>query len=286
MITENLVCIIQRGKPKSTMLADAVMSGTMGDSRTFYGDEGMLKLTEDETPVIIGTHPTTVDYLHEFAKRNRPYIVIDNGYLKGYTEGGYFRATTNAMQWIGGCGNEYGRKTTERGNAKKRFHALNMDLMKEWRAPTETGHILLAVQSPIWFEMMGISMDQWLNITTRRIRNRTDREIIIRHKPLKGTPVQPSLEEHFKNCAAVVGLSSCTMIKAILEGIQVFPTNTCAATVFSTNNLGDIDYVQPPRRLGALYDLAANQWTMDEIASGLMLEALIERYEDKFYELA
>ncbi len=282
MITNKAVCIIQRGKQKSTMLASAVAAG-MEHCRVFYGDSGPFNLAHDETPVIIGTHPTTCDLLHDFRQLKRPFVVIDNGYLKGYKEGGYFRATTNAMQWIGG---EDGRRRVDRDVAKARFHALNLPMMKDWREPTDTGHILLIQQSPVWYEMMGIDMEAWTWLARNRLRQRTDREIIVRHKPLKGTVEQPTLEEHFDNCAAVVGLSSCAMIKAVLEGIQVFPLAKCAASAFSSNHLGDIDFPATPRRLCGLYDLAANQWTADEIASGLMWDALRQRYDDNFYELS
>ncbi len=274
MITDDVAIIIQRGKQKSTDLASAVASGVVGRSRVLYEDQGYLTKLH-ETPVIIGLWPTTLPVLKLFHGRPRPFVTIDNGYFRPYTQGGYYRATTNALQW-------FDRKPSDADAARLRFEALG-ETIAPWREPGD-GYILVAMQSDRWMNMM--AQPEWWFEAQRRLPELKGRAIVYRHKPGTHGNRQPSLEEHLKGCAAVIGFSSNTLVRAAMAGVPVFPLAPCAASAFGLSDVSQIESPIYPDRAPILHQLAANQWTADEIASGLMWNAMVGRYENKFMELA
>ena len=273
MLTNDVAIIIQRGKAKSAMLASAVSAGVTGRSRVLYDDQGYLTKPH-ETPVVIGVWPTTMPVLRRFHERPRPFVTIDNGYFKPYTEGGYFRATTNALQW-------FDRRPSDADAARLRFEALG-ETLAPWREHGD-GHILVALQSDRWMKMM--NTPEWLAALKHRLPDLTDREVVYRQKPVHGVK-QASLEDQLQNCAAVIGFSSNTLIRAAMAGVPVFPLAPCAASPLGLSDLTRLESPVYPDREPILHQLAANQWTADEIASGLMWDALKARYENQFMELA
>lgn len=274
-------CIIQPGKPKSQMLAEAVMTGAGGVIHV--GNIQPNDIPDYFTPVIIGVHLATIETLLALSQARRPFVTVDNGYFRPYSEGGYFRATTNALQWIARHAGFLGRHGGIEGGAE-RFAALDLPVSR-WRGGGGK-YVLLALQSPLWLRMM---MDEgsaaaWLEGTTQAIRACTGRDIVVRLKPLKGVAPQPSLEAQIARAQVVAAFSSNVLIKASLLGVPVLPLAACAA---SPLRAGSIDSpAEPTRRLGVFHDLAANQWTVDEIKSGRMWRDLGDRYDPEFLPLA
>lgn len=273
-------CIIQRGKAKSRMIAEAVIEGCGGGRISFC--RPAADIDPEHTPVFIGVHPTTVEALHDVRAARRPFVTIDNGYFRPYKEGGYFRATSNAMQWAPRHLHYLGRKVGIIGGAR-RFAAHGLEV-KPFQP--RDGYVLVVLQSPDWLRMMR-EFPTWEQAITSSIRANTRREVIVRPKPLKLTPTQPPLAEHLAGAGAVVAFSSNVLIEAALEGIPVFPQAHCAAGALGTYSLRMIDDPLPPKdRERVFNDLAANQWTLEEIAAGDMWRALQDRFEPEFHPLA
>jgi hypothetical protein len=276
-------CIIQQGKQKSRDLADAVIAGYGGGAIGYCTPA--TDVHPEYTPVIIGVHPTTSDTLHDLKRMKRAFVTIDNGYLKGYKEGGYFRATSNALQWITGRPNSGAGRAADDGEGARRYAALDLPALAPWRTEDNGGHVLLVLQSPAWLQMMR-EEPSWLADLMDRLRKHTDREVIIRHKPLKNAPPQPPLEEHLDNCYAVVGYSSMAMLKAAMAGIPVFPTAYCAVSPLQAGVIESIMRPKFPERESIMHNLAANQWTLEEIAGGRMWTDLQTRYQPEFLNLS
>jgi hypothetical protein len=279
-------CIIQRGKEKSLDLARAVIKGCGNGGDIHYEDIHPDEIHEDFTPVVIGVHPSTVDTLWALRRARRPFVTIDNGYFRPYREGGYFRATTNALQWIQQRGSWIGRPPLDDGVGAQRFAAMGMpaETAPDWRRDGE--HILIALQSPVWLSMMG-EYETWLSSVVQTLQKYTDRRIAVRSKPLKGSPPMPPLDEHLDGAWAVVAYSSNVLIKAALKGIPVFPTALCAASPLGCSSLEMINEPRrPDTRMSIFHDLAANQWTIDEISSGRMWADLQARYHPEFMPLS
>jgi len=246
--------IIQNGKAKSEMLAEAVIQG--------WGGGVILReptaIPNDHMPVVIGAWPTTARWLHEFHRGARDFLYVDNGYFRPYREGGYFRITRNALQ-VKAEGN-----LTDR--ALQRWNALGIET-QPWRSPDQDGYVLLVLQTSAWFQMMGLCREDWVRRTLTELERHTDRVIRIREKPLKGSGPTTSIHDDLRDAWAVVGLSSNCMVQAVVAGVPVFPTGHCAASPFGST-LNFIEHPLRPNRKVGLAILADNQWTVEEIAAG------------------
>jgi hypothetical protein len=276
-------CIIQRGKQKSRDLAQAVIDGC-GGGTICNGDIPATMIPENCTPVFIGVHPTTVKTLHEVRAQRRPFVTVDNGYFRPYKEGGYFRATTNALQWVASDfhGTRPGRTPVDPAIGKARWDALGIEI-EPWDpfAKEKDKPFLIALQSPVWLEMMGEIADHWLKEVLWRLKDVKARAVI-REKPLKGGPAQPPLAEQLADCSGVIAYSSNVMLKALVAGVPVFPQAPCAASPLGKSTLWQVHNPTRPPREPIFHDLAANQWTVEEIASGRMWADLQSRYVPEF----
>jgi len=276
-------CIIQEGKQKSRDLAEAVIAGYGSGEIGYCTPES--EISEQFTPVIIGVHPTTVKTLHALRFNRRPFVTVDNGYMRGYREGGYYRATSNALQWIASRpGSGVGRDVDCTAIGRERFEALDLEV-KPWQVRDPCGHFLVVLQSKVWLEMMRES-PTWVDSVVREIKAYTNREVIVRAKPVKGEP-QPPLEQHFENCSGVIGFSSNVLLKAAMAGIPICTLAYAATSPLGCGTIPSLILNRPfPERESILHALAANQWTIEEIASGNMWLDLAARYEPDFLRLA
>ncbi len=193
---------------------------------------------------------TCQDYL---ATRGEDFYYIDNGYFNPGHYDGHYRVTKNAAQHDG------------TGNAPyDKFARLHVPI-EPWR---KTGrHILVICQSKTYFELRGMSAGTWLWETNAELARYTDRPILVRPKPTRHTKSRP-LEEDLEDCWAVVTQSSNVAVEAILKGIPAVVTGQCAATLMSTE-LTHIETPNYPERAQWAWNLAANQWTLDEMRAGI-----------------
>ncbi len=281
------LCVIQQGKAKSIMLAEAIIRGNQGHGRILYAPTEVSEVFDRYMPVFIGVHPTTVGVLHDLAAAGRPYVTVDNGYFRPYQEGGYFRATSNALQWVAKSARDMDyyphRAPLDPAIGRARWDALDIEL-QPWDHDKQ-GHksqVLLALQSPVWLEMMR-EPKTWLKDVQKKFPRH--RPVVVREKPLKGAPPQPPLEQQIAKSHAVVAYSSAVLLKALIAGVPVFPQAHCAASPLGIRALEFIDTPTYPPRETVLHELAANQWTIPEIESGRMWAELRDRYEPEFMKL-
>jgi hypothetical protein len=76
------------------------------------------------------------------------------------------------------------------------------------------------------------------------------------------------------------------LLKAAIAGVPVFPTATCAASPLGRSRRPGRSSIRRAAREPVFHDLAANQWTLEEIAAGMMWRDLNDRYEPEFYSLS
>ena len=123
----------------------------------------------------------------------------------------------------------------------------------------------------------------WLSTTVKTLKQQTDREIVVRDKPLNPqikiengftqldgfmkNKIQKPLEEDLNDAYCVVTYNSMVALKAVCQGIPVICDVNCAAYPMS-GNLHDIDNLNRPDREPWLWHLAHNQFTLEEMASG------------------
>lgn len=204
-------------------------------------------------PVAMFGSPARFPLLRQAQSLGREWAYADHGYFgnERNLRKRYVRITWNGYQHDG------------RGDASPdRFLALNRTV-QPWR---KTGsHILVCPNSAIYFGLHGLNVDEWLISVQEQLRQVTDREIRIRWK-VTGTPIADDLED----CWAVVVFSSSSAIDGLIHGVPCVTLAPFAATVrMGLTDLSRIETpVYPDDREPFLWNLAANQWSIQEIFSG------------------
>lgn len=163
--------------------------------------------------------------------------------------------------------------------------------LKPWRA---TGnHILIFCQRPKGFNMF-IDQDAWLDATIAKIRQYSNRPIIIRmhpgdgtrekqiHKIQKkyGTTVSISLHNDIKdaliNCWCTVGINSTPNVIAAIEGIPGYiedPQHSWAQDIAFTD-ISQLENPPLPNRSVWINKIANIHWSNTEVKSGQLWSAI------------
>lgn len=174
----------------------------------------------------------------------------------------FFRVTKNALQ--------YSPRTAKTGNhepdyAKLAVHGWTKERPYRKRGP---GHIVLCVQSDGWHNRMGDL--GWTQRMLHTLQLYTDRRIIQRTK----NTARP-LAQDLRGAHALVTHTSNAAVEALLLGVPVFCTGDCAASHMGLSDVANIENpIYPEGRLHMAAVLAANQWTMEEIAAGQCWQAV------------
>lgn len=173
----------------------------------------------------------------------------DHGY---FGRGAFLRITRNALQHDG-TGIYH----------QRRFLTFGIPV-QPWR---KTGrHIVLCPNGAEYFALFGIDVQQWIASVKADLAQYTDRQVIVRWKRSE-TPLAADLVDAW----AVVAYSSNAAVEAVLAGVPVFVLAPFAAAArMGLSNLSQIEQpIYPDGRWSFAAALAANQWTLEEIAGGV-----------------
>jgi hypothetical protein len=160
----------------------------------------------------------------------------------------------------------------------------NMDL-KPWR---NTGnHILLCLQRPMGWSMRGQNLLQWLNSTLIKIRQHSDRPIILRWHPgdwknfpkdirfdqmgVTMSPQQRHITADLVNCWALVCHNSTPSAVAPIEGIPAFITDDPGYSQGGDVANTDFSLIETPNmpdREQWIRKLAQCHWSFEDLRSG------------------
>lgn len=157
--------------------------------------------------------------------------------------------------------------------------------LSPWRK--EGKHILVCPPTGAieWF----FDAQEWLNTTVKTLKQHTDREIIVRDKPMdpqvstksgvtqivgfNKSKEQKPLDEDLNEAYCVVTFNSMVSVKSICMGIPVICGPECAAYPVA-NKIEDIENLQRPDREPWLWHLAHQQFTLEEMASGYAYDCI------------
>lgn len=194
--------------------------------------------------------------------QGREWVYIDNGYFKWGHFAGYYRVTRNRYMHDG-VGSSDGR----------RWKALGLRV-KPW---ARGGSFIVVCPPPQRFATLRkFDAAAWLDSTLAILRANTDREIRVREKMAKREIRRNPLERAIAGAHALVCHSSNAAAEALLEGIPVFCTSPCASSMLAESDLSRIESPRyPDGREEWARVLADNQWTLDEMRSGLCWRALL-----------
>lgn len=210
-------------------------------------------------PVAAFGSPSMWPLFRQAREAGREWYWGDHGYFGNYRNlrKKYFRITRNNYQHDG------------RGHAKPDRFALLSRPVRAWRKSGK--HVLICPNSAVYFQLHGMNVDQWLIDVREQLAQVTDRPIRMRWK-VTGTPIEDDLHD----CWAVVVFSSSAAIDALIAGVPVVTLAPFAATArMGLTDLSKIEHpVYPSDREPFFWNLAYQQWTLQEIFSGMAWRTL------------
>ncbi len=190
----------------------------------------------------------------EIINKSKNFYYIDHGYFKQSNRDfrkdkteilnldGYFRIAYNDY-WH----NSLGRQSSDR------FEKLKIQ-MKNLKKDGEN----IILSEPSVDDIRFFKLENWIEDTKIKLKKITDRKIIIHNRTSK-IPLSKLLD----NAWAFVSNHSTAGFKAMIEGVPAYFTNQTLSNVSNINNIEkhQINY-------SSLYNLAYEQWTIEEIKNG------------------
>jgi hypothetical protein len=214
----------------------------------------------------------------EFTAAGRPVIVLEVGQLM------------RGVTWKMGINGVNARAQWGEGPQQDRAKMLNIQL-QPWR---QGDHILIAMQRTDSEQWAGLPpAEQWLKQTVDRIREHTDRPIVVRPHPrqrvvpisgvtiqqpksLRGTYDEFDFRGSLGRAWAVVNENSGPGSQAIIDGVPAFVGADSMAAPVANTDFAHIEKPLMPERSEWLEQLCHTEWTLSEIAAGLPLGRLLK----------
>ena len=256
---------------------DAIIKDFMRGTEAEYSTWDKVQQTGVDNPVVL-RGMTKGKYIHKCWKDKRPFYYIDTGYVGNLSKRKhYHRLVKNNVQNTQVCDvpDDRYRRLSQR-HPEVNFNG--------WLPQGRS--ILLVTPSEKPCKFYGITRQQWIDETTAKLRQHTDRPIIIRDKGLRRERVgSGSLFSQLDkdNVYAVVTYQSIAAIESVCHGVPAFATAPTAADYVT---LKDLSRIEQPYRPNAdqvrrwLNWLAYCQYTVPELNEGTALK-IIEMYNLK-----
>ena len=239
-----------------------------------------------------------VHFFWGLAANNRPDIqqCIDNGLEWWFIDTGYLSSQitrypipvindydTTYFRIIKGDihTNKFNTTTPDRRN-KLIKQGIDAEF-KGWKNNGE--HILLCPSSPtVTYYVNGISQQDWIQQVGEEVRKHTDRPIKIRNKPRPGNEWWGTdIKDELKGAHALVTNMSLSAIDAIKFGVPAFTDIDNIASPVSNTDISNIESPMKPNKQIInewINCIVENQFTLDEIGSGIACEILKRQNED------
>ena len=201
----------------------------------------------------------------EAIKKAKNFFYIDHGYFKQSKRvfennktkildlNGYFRVVYNDFWDTGGA-----------NRPSDRFNNLNLK-----PKPLKKNGEYIILSEPTSEARDYYNLDNWEKDTITKLKKITDRKIILHNRASK-----ISLDDLLIKAWAFVSDHSSAGFKAMIAGVPAYFTNSTLSNIENINNIEkhEINY-------SVFYNLAYEQWTVDEIISGEAWEYLTKKYE-------
>lgn len=246
------------GKGKARMLLNAFCGGADGD----VVDEIPKKLLPGAA-AFYGVTPATAHLWKQAKAEGRDWYYIDNAYFDK-VRGNYFRVTRGRLQHCG-----FGV------SSGVRFRALDIEI-QPWRTRGE--HVLLCPQSDEFMRVCAGYSGSWVEHAKSALALDTRRELRVRPWSPDKTRWYQTLGADLENCWALVTYSSASAITAMLAGVPAIVTaGDCISAGLTSRLFSNIERpLMPQNRERWAAVVADNQWTVEEMRSGLAWAMLHE----------
>lgn len=173
-----------------------------------------------------------------------------------------------------------------------RYSAWHGVELQPWR--TTGNHVLIFCQRPKGWNMLGNSQDVWVDNTIAKIRQHTDRPVMIRMHPGDGDrytaiskiqqrygksviiSAHANIRDALKDCWCAVGYNSTPNVVAAIEGIPVYvedPDHSWAKDI-AFASLSQLENPPLPDRTNWINKIANIHWSNNEVKSGQLWSAV------------
>ena len=202
-------------------------------------------------------HPDLMNLLKQAQDERRNWYYGDKAY---FGRDVYYRITKNAYM-----------HNTEGEPDYDRWARLDIKV-QPWR---NGNHVLICPQSEPFYKLHGLNQRQWIQQVTDKVRKHTDRPIKYHYKASDAS-AEVKFRRAVQDAWAVVVYTSMAGVQAAIHGVPCFATDVnCTSARFGSTELSKIETpTRPDNREHMAAVLAANQWTLDEIASGMAWERI------------
>lgn len=178
---------------------------------------------------------------------------------------------------------EYFTRHVDNNRWKQIKNDLNFDL-KDWR--TNGDHILICLQRNGGWSMAGLDVMDWLRDTISKLKEVSDRPIIVRahpgdkkvknylhiNEPNVKVSDKPNIVDDLKNAWATITYNSSPGVASAIEGIPVFVTDPnpkkSQAYAVANTNLNSVENPVMPDRQTWIESIAMCHYNFDDLKSG------------------
>lgn len=208
---------------------------------------------------------TKRNLIHERLKNKKTFYYMDSGYIGNYP------------CEINPNGNKLFHRIVKNGlqhheiipRPPDRWERLKMKLHKQKR---NGNHILLVLPSEKPCKFYNINLKTWTEDTVKKIKQHTNRPIVIRSKPSRSERItQNSIYQDLEKCHALVTFNSIAAVESVLYGVPAF---TLAPTAADPVCDKDLSLIENPtiHHIDKLYawahHLAYGQFHINELKDG------------------
>ncbi len=264
---------IHTTKPRTQRYVDAFVKGT-GNGKIYQFRE--MKSLPSEELTMYGILAGSGEIYKQCEKENKNFYFMDHG---------YFTNAHHSPHWLRITKNKHCQNILQKRPADRYEKNFKQDI-KPWKKGKK-----ILVLPPTNAIANFFNATDWLDKTTKTLKENTDREIDIREKPYNPTvaidhvgatvkidkPTENKGNINWNEYYAMVTYNSNTMVASLTNGVPVFcdAVNSAAAPISET----DFSKIETPiygDRIVLFSNLAYNNWTLKEMADGTAWRMLNE----------
>jgi hypothetical protein len=262
---DTVLCINRKGindgiKARQSAFVDRLAQGSNG---TLVSWEEAHSLTN---PVIV-RGLTFRNAIKHMIAANRTFYYVDNGYFGNQYTKTWFRIIKDHVHDV--------RPLIDRD-------AERLSRTQYYTLPRRQGSkILLAPPSPKSFTIWDIDQQNWVNETMAKIKQHTDRPIVIREKRARWERFTTDTIEQAlaDDVHCLVTYNSVAAVEAVMQGVPAICLGPNAAATVSSTDLAEIENPKFPDddlREAWLRHLSYSQFTFTEMSDGTAWRILNE----------
>lgn len=211
------------------------------------------------------------NHIYKCIEEGRDYYYVDTGYLGNFPSLGN---SSGKKKWHRIVKNGLQHDKTFDVPTDRWEELVRQDPRLQWRGwKNYNKKILLVMPNPKACNFYNVDYEQWVDDTTKKIKEYSDLPIEVRIKGSRSERNQGyTIYDAFDNGVyATVAFNSIAALESVLYGIPAFVSVPCAASPLASYDLSELSNPFRPTQeqiLKHCHSIAYGQFTMEEISSG------------------